>query len=44
VMGSSVGWRFLFDGLNEFYQTDDSLILQQEITEVAAMLILMSGD
>ena len=42
TMGNSVGWRFLFNGLNEFYQTDEPLVLQQRITETAAMLILMS--
>lgn len=42
VMGSSVGWRFPFNGLNEFYQTDEPLVLQQRITEVAAVLILTS--
>lgn len=40
--GSSVGWRFLFDNLNEFYQTDEPLILQEKIIEVAAILSFTS--
>ena len=43
VMETSVGWHFLFDGLNEFYQTDDPYVLRHKIAEVAAMLVIMSG-
>jgi tetratricopeptide (TPR) repeat protein len=42
VMGGPVRWRFLFDGLNEFYRTDEPLILQQKISEIAAMLSLLA--
>ena len=46
VMGdsTSVDWRFLFSGLNEFYQSDDPFILEQKIAEVAAVLIISSNN
>ncbi len=43
VMGGPARWRYVFDGLNEFYRTDEPLILQQKISEIAAMLSLLAN-
>ncbi len=42
VMGGPTRWHYVFDGLNEFYRTDEPLILQQKISEIAATLSLLA--
>ena len=42
-MENPPGWRFLYDGLNEIYRTDDPYTLRQRIMEVAPMLVVMAG-
>lgn len=38
AMGSSPGWTYYYEGLTAFYDTDEPLVLQQKISEIAALL------
>ena len=43
ALGFSAGWRNCYDGLNEFYRTNDSFILGQDIGEVDTLLSALSS-
>ncbi|TKJ30158.1 MAG: hypothetical protein CEE40_05795 [Chloroflexi bacterium B3_Chlor] len=42
AMGNSPGWSYYYDGLTAFYDTSEPIVLQQKISEMAAMLGLLS--
>jgi hypothetical protein len=41
AFGSAPEWRYFYSGLNEFYNTTDSFILEQKIDSIAGGLLLL---
>ena len=42
AMGSSPGWSYYYEALTAFYDTNEPFVLQQKISEIAALAGLMS--
>jgi len=43
AMGNSPGWSYYYEALTAFYDTNEPFVLQQKISEIAALAGLMSG-